>query len=151
MPVMFANLAKAVAASVAPIFVDSPKSIIVFENANTFSVFIPNWPAASATFDISTAVAGNSLAIPLMPFSKSAYDKTTLPFESTTSSTVFLTPANADSKSIAALTLAVTPATIGAVTPTVHFVPKLVKPSPTFFALSPTACILVPAFVQFDS
>nr|DAG10286.1 MAG TPA: hypothetical protein [Caudoviricetes sp.] len=34
-------------------FVDSPISIIVFVKLTTFSVLIPNWPAASATPAIS--------------------------------------------------------------------------------------------------
>ena len=47
--VMLANLARDVAACSADMFVDSPMSIMVFVKLTTFSVLIPNCPAASAT------------------------------------------------------------------------------------------------------
>ena len=62
-PRIFAILAIAVAASSALKFVDSPMSIIVREKVRISSALMPNWPATSATFAISTALAGNSLAI----------------------------------------------------------------------------------------
>ncbi len=52
--VMLAKRARDVAAVSADIFVDSPISIIVLVNPTTLSVFIPNCPAASATFAISS-------------------------------------------------------------------------------------------------
>ena len=52
-PVIFASFAKDVAATSADRFVDSPISIIVFVNPTTFSVLIPNCPAASAVAAIS--------------------------------------------------------------------------------------------------
>ena len=99
-PVILANLAKESAASFADKFVASPKSIIVFVNDNTFSVFIPNCPAASATEFISVVVAGISVASFLIPFRNSASS-------SSVASTVFSTPIKESSKSIAVLTDAV--------------------------------------------
>ena len=69
---ILAIFAIAVAASVALIFVDSPRSIMVLENDKTSCVLIPNWPACSATAAISEALAGNSLAIARMPLDKSS-------------------------------------------------------------------------------
>ena len=55
MPVMFANLARAVAASSDVMFVASPSITIVFVNCNKLSFLIPSWPAASATDAIAVA------------------------------------------------------------------------------------------------
>ncbi len=148
---ILANLANELAASSDPRLVDSPISIIVLEKASTLSVWIPNCPADSATVAISEALAGNSLDISLIPADKSSYEISTLPFVSTTSSTVFFTPAKALSKSIADFTAKATPPIIGSVTPLVIELPKLDRLSPTFFALVPIISKLFPTLVHLES
>ena len=100
---MFANLANAVAASSADKFVDTPKAIITSVNSTKFSFAIPSCPATSITFAISVAVLGISLDISRILCLKLAYS-------SSVASTVFFTPANADSNSLPALTAATTAA-----------------------------------------
>lgn len=87
----FANLASAVAASSALKFVDTPRLIITFVNSVNESVAIPNCPAISITLAISDALDGISFDISRMFWRSIAYS-------SSVASTVFLTPAKADSK-----------------------------------------------------
>ena len=94
---MFEKRANDVAASSADKFVVSPRSIITRVNASTFGVWIPNWPAASATAAICSCDAGSSFARPRKP-SCNSESSFALP------STVFVTPAHADSQSTAAFT-----------------------------------------------
>ena len=98
------------------------------------SVFIPNCPAASATADISVALAGSSVDICLIPFSSSANC-------SSVAFTVFFTPAKALSNSIADLVANVPTLTIGTVT-------YLVNVLPTLEIVLPTVLILLPTFVN---
>ena len=92
------------------------------------SVFIPNCPAASATPDISTALAGNSFAISLIPCSNAANC-------SSVASTVFLTPAKALSKSTEALKATPPIAANGNVTLFVSVLPVVSITLPTFLKL----------------
>ena len=106
-PIMFMNCAIEVAAASALRLVDSPSITIVRVKLDTLSVATPSWPAASATAAISVWLVAIVFAIPRSSPSSCAIC-------SGVPSTVFLTPANADCQSMAAFTLAPTPARIAA-------------------------------------
>ena len=96
-------------------------------------VFTPNCPAASATAAISVAllaVASDNLNKPCLIFSNS----------SSVPSTVFVTPVNAVSKSIALLVTPTNVALAAALTG-ISFFPTSVILEPTFCNFSPTAAI----------
>ena len=65
----FMNRASDMAACSAERFVVSPRSIIVRVKSTTCSVWMPSWPAASATAAISACDAGSSRASPRRPSS----------------------------------------------------------------------------------
>src|SRR5690606_12952461 len=95
-PMMLDRRASAVAASSADRSVVVPSAIIVRVNLTTSSRLTPSAPAASATAAISLCVAGSSRARPRNDASR-AFICCGVP------STVFVTPAQALSQSIAAL------------------------------------------------
>ena len=100
MPVIFANRARAVAASSAVMLVATPRFTIVSVNDRTSFVAMPSCPAASATPAISLTLAGISIDICFMP-SAIFCSCSGVP------STVLYTPAIADSNSMDASTQSV--------------------------------------------
>ena len=89
---IFANLANSAAASSLVKFVATAKSAIVLVNSVIFPVSIPNCPADSAIADSSAADVGISFAICLR-------SSRICIISTSDASTVFLTPAKADSNS----------------------------------------------------
>ena len=98
--VMFANFASAVAASLADRFVVTPSCAITSVKPRIFPVSIPSCPALSAIPASSVAAIGISSDILRRP-PDSASSSSAVP------STVFFTPANADSYSIEAFAVAI--------------------------------------------
>ena len=123
----------------------SPKSIITFVNSRSASFCIPSCPAASVTPAISSALAGNSFAIFRIPCSNAANS-------SSVASTVFLTPANALSKSIDDLIAIPPTAARGKLTDFVNVFPVSVIVLPTF--LNPCEifeAVVCAVFSMFDN
>ena len=126
---MFVKRAMAVAASLADRLVVCPRSTIVRVNDAMFFLWMPNWPAASATAAISVWDDGSSVERLRNCFSRPA-------ISAAEPLTVLVTPAHAVSQSMAALMLSPRPAaatrpTLPAVVPTVvsprrNSVPRLV-------------------------
>jgi hypothetical protein len=129
-PRAFANCAIPVAASSAERFVVAPSFTIVCVKARISVRPIPSWPAASATLLISLTDKGIVLARFLKPCSSSLNCPSV-------ASTVFRTPANDDSKLIAAFAATAASPARGSVSPCVNLDPMFSRSRPCRWSVRP--------------